>query len=80
MYGDMFKTSTEQKWGRIEHKGLWQIAEDSANSPSDRTRAYSLIIQCNSKKNQSTTIARTLFQWLDEAEEALRKKRMGFAI
>lgn len=55
-------------------KGLWSIAEDLGTLPSDKLRAYSLIIQCNTRKTQATTISRALSQWLDLEEEARRKK------
>ena len=55
-------------------KGLWSIAEDPGTPPSDKLRAYSLIIQCNTRKSQATTIARALSTWLDK-EEAIRRKK-----
>ena len=62
-------------------KGLWSIAEDSATPPSDKLRAYSLIIQCNTRKNQATTIARALSQWMDlelKAQEAKESASLTF--
>lgn len=55
-------------------KGLWSIAEDPATPPGDKLRAYSLIIQCNTRKTQATTMSRALSQWLDHEEEARHKK------
>jgi DNA-binding transcriptional regulator LsrR (DeoR family) len=55
-------------------KGLWSIAEDPAASFSDKLRAYSLIVQCNTRKSQSNTIARALSQWLDSEEKVQRDR------
>jgi len=55
-------------------KGLWKIAEDPATSNSEKLRAYSLILQCNSRNNQFTLAAHDLSAWVEDELEAQRKR------
>jgi predicted transcriptional regulator len=55
-------------------KGIWSIAEDPNAAPADRLRAYSLIVQCNSRRTQTSTTSRLLSQWHDQEEKNRRLK------
>ena len=60
-------------------KGLWSIAEDVNTPPALRLRAYSLIMQGNSRKSQATSITRTLSEW-NEVEEVEKANRAWNAL
>lgn len=55
-------------------KGLWAMADDPSIPSSERLRAYSLILQCNTKKTQAHSIARSLSQWRDAEEKEMQRR------